>query len=87
LSDRDSDPRAVPRVAIIARQGKFVVAEPFFGPGPRLAISRDKRYDVGDLVELSGAAGGGSGSDSARKGGRGGRGCCAGSAAPMSPVT
>jgi len=69
LSDRDSDPRAVPRVAIIARQGKFVVAEPFFGPGPRLAISRDKRYDVGDLVELSGAAGGGSGSDSARKGG------------------
>ena len=59
----------MPRVAIITRQGKFVVAEPFFGPGPRLAISRDKRYDVGDLVELSGADAGGSGSGSARKGG------------------
>jgi ribonuclease R len=72
VSDRDRDPRAAPRVAIIARQGKFLVAEPFFGAGPRLAISRDKRYDVGDLVELSGAqtAGSGSGgSGSARKGG------------------
>jgi ribonuclease R len=76
VSDRDRDPRAAPRVAIIARQGKFLVAEPFFGVGPRLAISRDKRYDVGDLVELSGAqtAGPGSGSGSggsgsARKGG------------------
>jgi ribonuclease R len=76
VSDRDRDPRAVPRVAIIARQGKFLVAEPFFGAGPRLAISRDKRYDVGDLVELSGAQSGGSGSGSgsggsgsARKGG------------------
>ncbi len=27
-----------------------MVAEPFFGPGPRLAVSRDSRYDVGDLV-------------------------------------
>jgi ribonuclease R len=76
VSDRDRDPRAAPRVAIIARQGKFLVAEPFFGAGPRLAISRDKRYDVGDLVELSGAqpaaSGSGSGSGgsgSARKGG------------------
>ncbi len=32
------------------RRGKFLVAEPFFGPGPRLAVSRDSRYDVGDLV-------------------------------------
>ena len=74
MSERDRDPRAAPRVAIIARQGKFLVAEPFFGTGPRLAISRDKRYDVGDLVELSGAqpAGSGSGSGgsgSSRKGG------------------
>ena len=30
MSDRDRDPRAAPRVAIIARQGKFLVAEPFF---------------------------------------------------------
>ena len=78
VSDRDRDPRAAPRVAIIARQGKFLVAEPFFGAGPRLAVSRDKRYDVGDLVELSGAQAAGSGpgpavrvrrSGSARKGG------------------
>ena len=71
MSDRDRDPRAAPRVAIIARQGKFLVAEPFFGAGPRLAISRDKRYDVGDLVELSGAsdAGASGTAGSRRKGG------------------
>jgi ribonuclease R len=34
----------------VERRGKFLVAEPFFGPGPRLALSRDSRYDVGDLV-------------------------------------
>jgi ribonuclease R len=45
-------------VALLARQGKFLVAEPFFGPGPRLVISRDKRASVGDLVELSPGAGG-----------------------------
>ena len=39
-----------PRVALLARHGKFLVAEPFFGPGPRLAVSRDKRAAVGDLV-------------------------------------
>jgi ribonuclease R len=73
--DRDRDPRAAPRVAIIARQGKFLVAEPFFGVGPRLAVSRDKRYDVGDLVELSGAptdASGGSGSGGSGSGRKGG---------------
>jgi ribonuclease R len=41
-----------PLVAQIQRRGKFLVAEPFFGPGPRLAISRDSRYDVGDLVAV-----------------------------------
>jgi ribonuclease R len=35
---------------VVERRGKFLVAEPFFGPGPRLALSRDSRYDVGDLV-------------------------------------
>jgi ribonuclease R len=40
------------RVAVLARQGKFLVAEPFFAPGPRVAVSRDTRYDVGDLVLL-----------------------------------
>ena len=38
------------RVAVIERRGKFLVAEPFFSPGPRMAVSRDSRYDVGDLV-------------------------------------
>jgi ribonuclease R len=40
------------RVAVLARQGKFLVAEPFFSPGARVAVSRDKRFDVGDLVLL-----------------------------------
>ncbi len=57
MSDRSGDPRPLPRVAIIQRQGKFIVAEPFFAPGPRLAISRDKRFEIGDLVELSGLDG------------------------------
>ena len=35
---------------MVERRGKFLVAEPFFGAGPRLALSRDSRYDVGDLV-------------------------------------
>jgi ribonuclease R len=37
-------------VAVIERRGKFLVAEPFFGPGPRFAVSRDRRIAVGDLV-------------------------------------
>jgi ribonuclease R len=44
---------ATGRVALIEKRGKFLVAEPFFGPGPRLAVSRDSRYDVGDLVLVS----------------------------------
>jgi ribonuclease R len=43
---------AAARVALIERRGKFLVAEPFFGPGPRLAVSRDRRASVGDLVVL-----------------------------------
>jgi ribonuclease R len=38
------------RVAVIERRGKFLVAEPFFESGPRLAVSRDPRANVGDLV-------------------------------------
>jgi ribonuclease R len=53
------------RVAVLARQGKFLVAEPFFAPGGRVVVSRDKRYNVGDLVLLgspgSGARGKGGG--------------------------
>jgi ribonuclease R len=50
--DPPATPAPVSRVAILARQGKFLVAEPFFGPGPRQAVSRDPRYAVGDLVLL-----------------------------------
>ncbi len=32
--------------------GKFLVAEPFFGAGPRLAVSRDGRAALGDLVAV-----------------------------------
>ena len=38
---RRRQPRAPARVAVLERRGKFLVAEPFFGPGPRLASSRD----------------------------------------------
>ena len=53
------------RVAVIERRGKFLVAEPFFGPGPRLAVSRDPRVNVGDLVAVRAGL--------ARNGRRGGR--------------
>jgi ribonuclease R len=52
-----------PRVAVIERRGKFLVAEPFFDRGPRLAVSRDRRADVGDLVLVDAGA---------RRNGRGG---------------
>ena len=39
-----------PRVAVLARRGKFLVAEPFFGPGPRPVVSRDRDVSVGDLI-------------------------------------
>ncbi|HZU60828.1 MAG TPA: RNB domain-containing ribonuclease [Solirubrobacteraceae bacterium] len=38
---------------MIERRGKFLVAEPFFSPGPRLAVTRDRRAAVGDLVVLA----------------------------------
>ena len=38
------------QVAVLERRGKFLVAEPFFGTGPRFAVSRDRRAEVGDLV-------------------------------------
>ncbi|HET9073023.1 MAG TPA: RNB domain-containing ribonuclease [Solirubrobacteraceae bacterium] len=37
-------------MAVVERRGKFLVAEPFFGPGPRMALNRDSRYGEGDLV-------------------------------------
>ena len=55
---RAAHPRSGARVALLVRQGKFLVAEPFFGSGPRLVVSRDKRAGVGDLVVLSGGGDG-----------------------------
>jgi ribonuclease R len=51
--------RAGPRVALLARHGKFLVAEGFFAPAPRQVVSRDTRYDAGDLVLVGEPVGGG----------------------------
>ncbi len=50
MSTRDAGAATLPRVAVLERRGKFLVAEPFFETGPRLVVSRDRRYSVGDLV-------------------------------------
>src|SRR5262249_8409447 len=47
------DARQTARVAVLARKGKFLVAEPFFEPGPQIVVSRDRKADVGDLVIVS----------------------------------
>ena len=44
------------QVAVLERRGKFLVAEPFFEPGRRLVVSRDRRADVGDLVVVRAAS-------------------------------
>jgi ribonuclease R len=44
--------RPGPRVALLARHGKFLVAEGFFGPAARQVVSRDSGYGPGDLVLL-----------------------------------
>jgi len=41
-----------PRVAVLERRGKFLVAEPFFSRGPRLVVNRDRRAGIGDLIEV-----------------------------------
>ncbi len=51
---RDARPAA--RVAVLRRKGKFLVAEPFFEPGPQVVVSRDRQADVGDLVTVSAGA-------------------------------
>jgi ribonuclease R len=61
---KQADRGATGLVALIERRGKFQVAEPFFGPGPRLAVSRDSRYDVGDLVLVTPGVSGRSGKGS-----------------------
>ena len=45
------------RVAVLERRGKFFVAEPFFGSGPRLVVSRDRNVSVGDLIVVRPGAG------------------------------
>ena len=78
---RAADPRPDARVAVLARQGKFLVAEPFFGPGPRVVVSRDKRAAVGDLVLLGSGAG-----RQRPRAGPGGRWSLGGWAGPTSPA-
>jgi ribonuclease R len=50
VSAKPGEVGAAARVAVLARRGKFIVAEPFFAPGPQLVVSRDSRARVGDLV-------------------------------------
>ena len=57
MSPATRDAGGGPRVAVLARQGKFFVAEPFFGPGPRVVVSRDRSADVGDLIVVRARAG------------------------------
>jgi ribonuclease R len=56
-SARSTDGAGGPRVAVLERHGKFLVAEPFFGPGPRLVVSRDRQVSVGDLIVVRPGAG------------------------------
>ena len=50
MSATTRDARQSARVAVLRRKGKFLVAEPLFGPGPQIVVSRDRKADVGDLV-------------------------------------
>ncbi|MGN6867751.1 MAG: RNB domain-containing ribonuclease [Solirubrobacteraceae bacterium] len=56
-SARATDGAGGPRVAVLERHGKFFVAEPFFGPGPRLVVSRDRQVSVGDLIVVRAGTG------------------------------
>jgi ribonuclease R len=42
--------QGAPRVALLQRRGKFLVAEPFFQSGPQVVVNRDGRAHIGDLV-------------------------------------
>jgi ribonuclease R len=53
VSAAGRDPRPTARVAVLQRRGKFQVAEPFFGPGPQIVVSRDRKADVGDLITVA----------------------------------
>jgi ribonuclease R len=47
---RPPAPAGGEHVGVLEKRGKFLVAEPFFQAGPRFAVSRSDRADVGDLV-------------------------------------
>jgi ribonuclease R len=53
VSAAGRDPRPPTRVALLRRRGKFLVAEPFFSPGPQIVVSRDRKADDGDLILLA----------------------------------
>jgi ribonuclease R len=53
VSPTAGDSRPAPRVAVLRRKGKFLVAEPFFEPGPQIVVSRDHKADIGDLVVVT----------------------------------
>ena len=57
MSPATRDAGSGSRVAVLERRGKFFVAEPFFGPGPRLVVSRDRSVSVGDLIVVRPGAG------------------------------
>ncbi len=57
MSPATRDASSGSRVAVLERRGKFFVAEPFFGPGPRLVVSRDRSVSVGDLIVVRPGAG------------------------------
>jgi ribonuclease R len=57
VSPQAGSAAGAPRVAVLERRGKFMVAEPFFAPGPRLVVTRDRRTDAGDLVVVNARAG------------------------------
>ncbi|HUA45916.1 MAG TPA: RNB domain-containing ribonuclease [Solirubrobacteraceae bacterium] len=57
MSPASRDAGSGSRVAVLERRGKFLVAEPFFGPGPRMVVSRDRQVAVGDLIVVRPGAG------------------------------
>ncbi len=50
--DAEHAGRSSVHVGVLAKRGRFLVAEPFFDRGPRLVVSRDGRASLGDLVAV-----------------------------------
>jgi ribonuclease R len=50
--ERDRAPQRGELVALLAKRGRFLVGEPFFGQGPRPVVERDRTSNLGDLVLL-----------------------------------